>query len=118
MGLLADLPVADREKLMLESAFISAGAGNPGALLGLVNTLPSHPGSNADERYRVWLRAANPNVAKYGDSYGAWVMALPHGAERDMALSGLAAHFDADDPQAAAAYRAAKTLPADWKPGR
>lgn len=111
MDLLAELPVADREKLMLESAFFSAGAGNPQALLGLVNTLPSHAGSDANERFRVWLRAANPNVAKHGDSYGAWVMALPHGAERDMALSGLAAHFDADDPQAAAAYRAAKTLP-------
>lgn len=117
MDLLAELPVADREKLMLESAFSSAGTGNPQALLGLVNTLPSHSGSNADERFRVWLRAANPNVAKHGDSYGAWVMALPPGAERDMALSGLAAHFDADDPQAAAAYRAAKTLPDDSNPG-
>jgi hypothetical protein len=117
MDLLAELPVADREKLMLESAFFSAGAGNPQALLGLVNTLPSHAGSDANERFRVWLRAANPNVAKHGDSYGIWVMALPHGPERDMALSGLAAHFEADDPQAAAAYRAAKTLPEGWKPG-
>ena len=103
---------------MLESAFFSGGSANPQALLDLVSTLPPHSGSNANERFRVWLRAANPSVGRLGDSYGAWVLAMPHGVERDMALSGLAAHFDADDPQASATYRAAKTLPEGWKPGQ
>ena len=110
--------MAEREKLMLDSAFFSGGAANPQALLDLVSTLPAHSGSNANERFKVWLRAANPSVGSFGDSYGAWVLAMPHGVERDMALSALGAHFDADDPNAAAAYRAAKTLPAGWKPGQ
>jgi hypothetical protein len=116
MELLGGLPQSEREKLMLDSAFFSGGAGNPQALFDLVSTLPPHLGSNANERFKVWLRAANPSVASWGDSYGAWVLAMPHGVERDMALSALGAHFEANDPKAAAAYRAAKTLPPGWKP--
>jgi hypothetical protein len=118
MGLLAGLPMADREKLMLDSAFFSGGTGNPKALLDLVSTLPPNSGSDANERFKVWLRAANPSVGRLGDSYGAWALEMPHGVERDMALSALGAHFDADDPQAAAFYRAAKTVPEGWTPGQ
>jgi hypothetical protein len=118
MELLGGLPVPEREKQMLDSAFFSGGAANPQALFDLVSTLPPHLGSNANERFKVWLRAANPSVGRFGDSYGEWVLAMPHGVERDMALSALGAHFEANDPKAAAAYRAAKTLPPGWKPER
>lgn len=118
MGLLGGLPVAEREKLMLDSAFMSGGAGNPQALFDLVSTLPPYPGSVGNERFKVWIRAANPSVSSYGDSYAAWVLAMPHGVERDMALSALAGHFDPIDAERSATYRAAKTLPPGWKPGQ
>lgn len=116
VGLLGEIPAAEREKLVLDTAFSSAGAGDPRALLGLVSALPPDESSIMTERFRVWVRAANPGVAAHGDSYGEWVLALPHGIERDLALSGLASHFDFENLATAAEYRAAKTLPEGWRP--
>jgi hypothetical protein len=64
------------------------------------------------------MAAVNGGVEGYGDSYAPWIMSLPNGVDRDMALSALAGAIESKDPQWAAELRAAKTLPVGWQPGQ
>ena len=117
VALLSDLPLQEREKLMLKAAASVAGAADPKVLYELVSQIPVGVTSSANDRFQVWTRATAPAYRKYGDSYTAWILGLPHGVERDMALSVLAFDSASRDPELAASLKAAKTLPPGWRPG-
>jgi hypothetical protein len=114
--LLASFTAKDREKLVLQTATTLGKQGNSRQMLELLALQPPTPASRANDRFLVWLTASDPGVRSHGDSYGTWVMSLPHGLDRDMALSALAARVESTDPDWAARLRAAKTLPAAKNP--
>lgn len=68
-------------------------------------------------RFSGWGHKSFEGLARYGDAYVSWAMAMPRSLERDLALSAIAIHLDKDDPQWAARLRAEKTYQSGWKPG-
>ena len=115
--LLSDLPFKDREVAMLDAAS-QLGRSDPKQMNDLLALMPMGATSRLNDRFQVWMAAVNGGVEGYGDSYAPWIMSLPHGVDRDMALSALAGAIESKDPQWAAELRAAKTLPVGWQPGQ
>lgn len=118
VDLISDLPMQQREAALLDAAMGVAGQADPQHLFELLSQMPPTLASKPNDRYQVWIRAAAPSYNKYGESYSAWVAAMPQGIERDWALSGLYANFQSYDPEKAESYRALKTMPPGWKPAK
>ncbi len=118
MQLISDMPQKEREKSLIKTGMNIAGQSDPQKLMELVATMPPTRASSPRERFQVWSRATAPAYRKYGESYVSWVTDMPPGIERDWALSGLSAHFMADDPEKSARLKSLKTLPAGWKPAK
>ncbi len=118
MVLISDLPLQQRESAMLDAAMGIAGQADPQKLFDLLSQMPPTLGSKPNDRFQVWIRAAAPYYDKFGESYSAWVAAMPHGIERDWALSGLYANFKSHDLEKAESYQALKTMPPGWRPAK
>jgi len=86
---------------------------DPELMLKLFEALPHNPEHGPlQERFESWMGVTRNAYTTYGDDYAAWVMQMPEGVNRDMALSALAIQVEPDDPAQAKTLRAAKTLPA------
>jgi hypothetical protein len=111
LELLRDLSSEQREEVLFKNLCV-----HPDVLLRLMTAMPPSSASGLQRRLDAWKRSAEYSMETYGDFYPAWVLALTHGSERDMALAGLADHLEIDDPETARFYRSAMTLPADDHP--
>ncbi len=113
LRMVGNLDPKAREQLVLKAAAqpLLLVMGDAERLLGLFDALPP----NAEQgplqaRFMAWNQITNNAYHTHGDSYPAWLLALPNSVNRDMALSALAMSVKGTDPELAAHLQAAKSL--------
>lgn len=112
--IIAALPEAERGKAALE---VLDGSQDPREVFAVFHTITHDSKSGPlQNRFNIWIKMSKTALAFYGHDYSDWVMNLPPGVNRDMALSGLASEVEKDDPAQATALRAAKTPSTPAKP--
>lgn len=92
---------------------ILAGAlleGEPDTFYQFLVAMP-HDAANGpiQNRYSAWLKRSLPDYHKYGENYVSWVMALPSGLEKEMALTALSNRVKNLDPALSERLLEAKT---------
>ncbi len=101
-----------REQLLLKAAadpYLLVG-GDAERLLKMFTALPPRKEQGPlQARFMAWGQITNNAYRTYGDSYPAWLLALPASVDRDMALSQLAMAVKGTDPELGARLVAAKT---------
>jgi len=104
LALLGDLPPDELRREAMERLNDCNAGASPATFLALQQAVPFDPHlEKIEERRKQWENFA---VGRDSDWYRQWVVALPPGLNRDMALEGIAARIDGRDHHAAAALRA------------
>jgi hypothetical protein len=101
-----------REQLLLKAATgpTQVREGNAEQMLKLFTALPpSKDQGPLQARFMAWGQITDNAYRTYGDSYPAWLLALPNSVDRDMALSHLAMAVKGTDPELGARLVAAKS---------
>jgi hypothetical protein len=101
-----------REQLLLKAATdpTQVREGNAEQMLKLFTALPpSKDQGPLQARFMAWGQITDNAYRTYGDSYPAWLLALPNSVDRDMALSHLAMAVKGSDPELSARLVAAKS---------
>jgi hypothetical protein len=101
-----------REQLLLKAATgpTQVREGNAEQMLKLFTALPpSKDQGPLQARFMAWGQITDNAYRAYGDSYPAWLLALPNSVDRDMALSHLAQAVKGTDPELSTRLVAAKS---------
>ena len=110
--MVASLEPKVREQLVLKAAAnpMLLVEGDAERLLNMFTALPpSKEQGPLQARFMAWGQITNNAYRTYGDSYPAWLLALPNSVNRDMALSQLAMSVKGTDPELGARLLAAKS---------
>lgn len=84
---------------------------DPDALYQILVALPHDPANGPiEQRYSMWMNRSLFHYRDYGDDYVSWIMELPQGDEREMALSALSTQIKSVDPVLAERLLKAKTM--------
>ena len=108
------MPAKSVQELSFSLGLDAAGIESAATILRMRE--PEAPG-DLNSRFSEWGHKSFEGLARYGDAYVAWALAMPQSLERDLVLSSIAVHLEKDDPQWAARLRAEKTYQSGWKPG-
>jgi hypothetical protein len=97
---------SDREEILMGAVLES----EPDAFYQFLVAMP-HDSANGPihNRYSAWLKRSLPDYHKYGENYVSWVMALPSGLEKEMALTALSNRVKNLDPALSERLLEAKT---------
>jgi hypothetical protein len=104
---LSSIPDASDREEILTSALLES---EPDAFYRFLVAMP-HDSANGpfQNRYSAWLKRSLPDYHKYGENYVSWVMALPSGLEKEMALTALSNRVKNLDPALSERLLEAKT---------
>jgi hypothetical protein len=104
---LSSIPDASDREEILTGALLES---EPDAFYRFLVAMP-HDSANGpiQNRYSAWLKRSLPNYHKYGENYVSWVMALPSGLEKEMALTALSNNIKNLDPALSERLLEAKT---------
>lgn len=104
---LSSIPNASAREEILAGALLES---EPDTFYQFLVAMP-HDAANGpiQNRYSAWLKRSLPDYHKYGENYVSWVMALPSGLEKEMALTALSNNVKNLDPALSERLLEAKT---------
>ncbi|WP_193211883.1 hypothetical protein [Luteolibacter marinus] len=109
MSLLADLPEAGRNDLVLHTSRSHFNDVEPHKFLEMLQQVPSDTPELWEGRLDAWNRRGFTNHERLRDGYVEWVRHLPPGIDREMGLYSLARAVDGGNPELAASLRSEVT---------
>lgn len=93
-------PKAKEQVLLNQCTKIMAQIGDVSRLYDVLSKQPIEPGQSLNNRFNgPWYPVTKKAYERYADYYPKWLIQLPAGAERDMALSQLAYQLRAQEPE-------------------
>jgi hypothetical protein len=114
LAAVSHLPSQEREQMVIRaaSAGIVAQTGDAERLYRLFQAFPAKPEQGPlQARFNCWGAVSGKAHSEYGDSYVAWLRALPHSVDRDMAMAALAQTIKGSDPELSARLLIEKNNP-------
>jgi hypothetical protein len=105
VALLDGLPPSERAGIVLDAAKNQFFKVHPGEFLAALQQIPADDPKYWDARLDAWVRHGPENYQRLDEGYVDWVVDLPEGVDRDMALYSLALASAKKNPSLAASLR-------------